>query len=63
VVEDAANKPPVIRRVDVPSPSTQASAPGRDLSAATQFFQEQVNHFKKLIQGEPIVVSPSPASP
>ena len=66
VVEDAANKPPVIRRIDVPSPSTQASAPGgdgdRDHSAATQFFKERVNHFKRLIQGQPIVVSPSPAS-
>jgi hypothetical protein len=65
-VEAAAQKPPVIRRIEVPSPSTPAAAPARDgdrdLKAATDFFQEQVSHFKKLIQGEPIIVSPSPTT-
>jgi len=65
-VEAAAQKPPVIRHIEVLSPSTPAAAPARDgdrdLKAATDFFQKQVSHFKKLIQGEPIIVSPSPTT-
>lgn len=64
-VEVAVRKDPPVHVIEVPAPSATATAPasaaGRDMEAAKQFFRNQVEHFKQVLHGPPVIVTPSPA--